>query len=76
MGDAKRLLAGVLDGQRYQVLIADKIWTPSPEEGAAQRPRAAGWYGGHIDLVQIHNLVAWPAHLPMLQAARTGAWLA
>ena len=28
------------------------------------------WYGGHVDLMQIHNLVAWPAHLPMLEAAR------
>ena len=29
-----------------------------------------GWYGGHVDLMQIHNLVAWPAHLAMLEAAR------
>ena len=69
-GDAERLLASALDGQRDQVLIADKIWNPSPEEGAAQLSRAADWYGGHIDLMQIHNLVAWPAHLPMLEAAR------
>jgi diketogulonate reductase-like aldo/keto reductase len=65
------MLAGALDGQRDQVLIADKIWTPSPEEGAAQLARAAGWYDGRVDLMQIHNLVAWPAHLPMLEAARS-----
>ena len=28
------------------------------------------WYGGRVDLMQIHNLVSWPAHLAMLQAAR------
>jgi diketogulonate reductase-like aldo/keto reductase len=28
------------------------------------------WYGGRVDLMQIHNLVAWQAHLPMLETAR------
>ena len=55
---------------RDQVVIADKIWTPSAEEGAAQLARAVDWYGGRVDLMQIHNLVAWPAHLPMLETAR------
>jgi len=69
-GEAERLLAGALDGQRDQVIIADKIWTPSAEEGAAQLSRAVAWYGGRVDLMQIHNLVAWSAHLTMLEAAR------
>jgi aryl-alcohol dehydrogenase-like predicted oxidoreductase len=69
-GEAERLLAGALGGQRGQVLIADKIWTPSEEEGEVQLARAAAWYGGRVDLMQIHNLVAWPTHLPMLEAAR------
>jgi aryl-alcohol dehydrogenase-like predicted oxidoreductase len=69
-GEAERLLAAALDGQRGQVIIADKIWTPSAEEGAAQLARAAGWYGGRVDLMQIHNLVSWLAHLRMLEAAR------
>ncbi|MGH3189138.1 MAG: aldo/keto reductase [Streptosporangiaceae bacterium] len=77
-GDAERLLAdwlgeGLGEGlgaKRDQVLIADKIWTPSPEQGAAQLARAVDWYGGRVDLMQIHNLVAWPAHLTMLEAER------
>src|SRR5271169_1085103 len=48
-GDAERLLADALDGQRGQVLIADKIWTPSPQEGAEQLARAVDWYGGRAD---------------------------
>jgi len=69
-GEAERLLAGALDGQRGQVIIADKIWTPSAQQGAAQLARAVDWYGGRVDLMQIHNLVSWPAHLTMLETAR------
>jgi aryl-alcohol dehydrogenase-like predicted oxidoreductase len=69
-GDAERLLAATLHGTRDRVLIADKVWTPSLEEGVAQLGRAVEWYGGRVDLVQIHNLVAWRAHLPMLEGAR------
>jgi len=69
-GAAERLLSEALDGQRAQVFIADKVWTPSAEEGAAQLSRAADWYGGRVDLMQIHNLVNWQTHLPMLEAAR------
>jgi aryl-alcohol dehydrogenase-like predicted oxidoreductase len=68
-GDAERLLAEALDGQRDQAFIADKIWTPSPEEGVAQLARAVGWYG-RVDLMQIHNLVAWREQLAMLETAR------
>ncbi len=69
-GAAERLLSDALDGHRGQVFIADKVWTPSAEEGAAQLSRAVDWYGGRVDLMQIHNLVAWQTHLPMLEAAR------
>jgi aryl-alcohol dehydrogenase-like predicted oxidoreductase len=69
-GEAERLLADALGGHRDRVVIADKVWTPSAPEGTAQLARAADWYGGRVDLMQIHNLVAWPSHLPMLEAAR------
>ena len=69
-GDAEPLLADALGTNRDQVVVADKVWTPSPQEGAAQLSRAVVWYGGRVDLMQIHNLVAWPAHLEMLEAAR------
>ena len=69
-GAAERLLAETIDGKREQVLVADKVWSRTSEEGAAQLARAVAWYGGRIDLMQIHNLVAWREHLPMLEAAR------
>ena len=69
-GDAERLLAGALRGRRDRAVVADKVWTPSPAEGKAQLARAVDWYDGRVDLMQIHNLVAWREHLPMLEAAR------
>src|ERR1700753_4424722 len=45
-GAAERLLSDALDGYRGQVFIADKVWTPSAQEGAAQLARAGGWVGG------------------------------
>jgi aryl-alcohol dehydrogenase-like predicted oxidoreductase len=32
--------------------------------------RALAWYGGRIDLYQLHNLAAWETHLPLLERLR------
>ena len=32
--------------------------------------RALAWYGGRVDLYQVHNLVAWPHQLRMLEGHR------
>jgi aryl-alcohol dehydrogenase-like predicted oxidoreductase len=42
-GDAERLLAGALDGQRDQVVIADKVWTRL--RSRARRSWSARWTG-------------------------------
>ena len=42
-GEAERLLAGALDGQRNQVVIADKIWTRPRKR--ARRSWPARWPG-------------------------------
>ena len=70
-GAAERLLSGALDGQaRAGHSSRTRSGLRLAEEGAAQLARAVDWYGGRVDLMQIHNLVAWHAHLPMLEAAR------
>lgn len=69
-GESERVLGTALREHRQNVLIADKIWTPSAREGRAQAREALAWYGGTVDLYQIHNLVAWQEHLPMLEALR------
>jgi aryl-alcohol dehydrogenase-like predicted oxidoreductase len=69
-GQAEELLGDALEGRREQALVATKIWTPSAEEGARQAERALAWYGGHVDLYQVHNLVAWREHLHLLERLR------
>src|SRR5437868_7202280 len=69
-GRAEELLAGALRSRRPEAFVATKVWTPSPAEGEAQLARAVEWFIGRVDLMQIHNLVAWEQHLPMLEKAR------
>jgi aryl-alcohol dehydrogenase-like predicted oxidoreductase len=69
-GEAERVLAQSLDGRRERAVVATKVWTPSRKEGRRQIERALAWYGGRVDVYQIHNLVAWREHLPVLDALR------
>jgi aryl-alcohol dehydrogenase-like predicted oxidoreductase len=66
-GEAERVLSMALEGRRASALVATKIWTPSPAEGQAQARRSLAFFGGRIDLFQVHNLVAWSEHLPLLE---------
>ncbi len=69
-GEAERVLGQALATCRTNALVATKVWTQSAEEGRAQIERALGFFGGHVDLYQIHNLVAWRTHLPVLERLR------
>jgi aryl-alcohol dehydrogenase-like predicted oxidoreductase len=69
-GEAERVLAEALGDRRPEAFVATKVWTPDPREGEAQVRRALDWYGGHVELYQVHNLVAWPEHLTMLERHR------
>ncbi|HEU0107934.1 MAG TPA: aldo/keto reductase [Vicinamibacteria bacterium] len=69
-GRAERVLARCLEGRREQALVATKVWTPSAEEGRAQIDRALEWYGGRVDVFQVHNLVSWRDHLAYLEQRR------
>jgi aryl-alcohol dehydrogenase-like predicted oxidoreductase len=66
-GEAERVLGSTLEGRRSEALVATKVWTRDPAEGEAQVRRALGYYGGHVELYQIHNLVSWQAHLALLE---------
>jgi aryl-alcohol dehydrogenase-like predicted oxidoreductase len=69
-GAAEQVLAAALEGRRDQALVATKIWTGSKDEGEAQAKRALAWFGGRIDLYQVHNLLAWQTQLALLERLR------
>jgi len=69
-GESERVLAGALGDRREQAVVATKVWTPDADEGARQIERALAWYGGRIDLYQVHNLVNWRHHLGVLEELR------
>ncbi|HLX56184.1 MAG TPA: aldo/keto reductase [Ktedonobacteraceae bacterium] len=69
-GESERVLGETLQGRRDQALVATKVWTATGSEGQAQVRRAFQYFGGYIDLYQIHNLVNWREHLAMLERLR------
>ncbi len=69
-GEAERVLGLALEGRRDRVMVATKVWTPSGAEGRRQAERALRFFGGHIELYQLHNLVNWREQLPMLEGLK------
>ncbi len=69
-GRAERVLAETLGARRPRVVVATKVWAGSAAEGREQIRQALAWYGGVVDVYQIHNLTAWQTHLPYLESLR------
>jgi diketogulonate reductase-like aldo/keto reductase len=69
IGDGLQALAA-----QRRVFSADKVWTTSG--GAAQIEASRQlWRVPRFDLLQVHNLLAWQEHLPLLQAMKAAGQL-
>src|SRR5450432_3369606 len=62
-GAAEHVLGVTLEGRRDRALVATKVWTPDDAEAERQIQRALTYFGGIVDVYQVHNLVAWPKRL-------------
>ncbi|HET9674432.1 MAG TPA: aldo/keto reductase [Gaiellaceae bacterium] len=69
-GAAERTLGAAMGHRRDDAIVATKIWTPDPEQARRQYSDQLAWFGGRVDVEQVHNLVAWEEHLPWLERER------
>ncbi|MEA2387592.1 MAG: hypothetical protein QOG41_365 [Thermoleophilaceae bacterium] len=69
-GSAEEVLGETLEGRRDEAFVATKLWSHSPAEGRRQAERALGFFGGRIDLLQVHNLAAWEEQLETIEELR------
>jgi aryl-alcohol dehydrogenase-like predicted oxidoreductase len=66
-GEAERILGLALDGHREEAVVATKVWTADDGQAERQIETSLRHAHGHIELYQIHNLVAWPTRLERLE---------
>jgi aryl-alcohol dehydrogenase-like predicted oxidoreductase len=69
-GRAEGVLGRALASRRAEALVATKIWTSSMPEARTQFADQLEFYGGRIDLEQVHNLVRWRDHLDWMEDER------
>lgn len=68
-GRAEQVVGDVLGdlGAVGKPFIATKVWTRGKQQGISEMERSRKRMGGRIDLMQIHNLLDWQTHLPVLR---------
>jgi aryl-alcohol dehydrogenase-like predicted oxidoreductase len=69
-GASERVLSETMGARRDDALVADKLWTPDDAEAERQSQQALRWYGGRVDVYQVHNLVRTRHRLQLLRRLR------
>ena len=66
-GEAERVLGDALrEYGRERAIVATKVWTSDDGEAERQIEASLSYYGGHVELYQVHNLVAAERRLDTL----------
>jgi aryl-alcohol dehydrogenase-like predicted oxidoreductase len=69
-GRAEHVLAVALGERRRDAVIATKVWTADDSEAERQIAASLAFYGGRVEVFQIHNLVSWQRRLEQLERER------
>lgn len=69
-GRAEEVLGQALDGRRDGTFLATKTWSRTQAAAEARFREQLRFFGGHIELMQIHNLVDWRERLDWLEGER------
>jgi aryl-alcohol dehydrogenase-like predicted oxidoreductase len=69
-GRSEEVLGQALDGRREGVFLATKTWSRTQADAETRFAEQLGFFGGHIELMQIHNLVDWRERLAWLERER------
>lgn len=69
-GRSERTVSRAIESRRAETILATKIWTESVEKGRAQFDEQLKFYGGRIDIEQVHNLVQTDGHLEWMERER------
>jgi len=69
-GNAERILGETIAPRRAEAIVATKVWTPDDAEAERQIDASLRYFGGHVEVFQVHNLVAWRTRLDQLEARR------
>lgn len=67
-GEAEKVLGDALEKHgRDRATVATKVWTSDDREAQRQIENSLGFFGGRVELYQVHNLVAVEKRLDMLE---------
>ena len=66
-GEAERVLGRTLNERRDLAIVATKLWASDDDEAEQQITAALGYFDRHVDVYQVHNLLAWRKRLDQLQ---------
>jgi len=69
-GRAEEIVGGAIMARRAEAYVATKVWAATVDEGRVQFRRQLAWFGGRVDLLQVHNVVGWEIHLEWMESER------